>query len=94
MVQAIPLAIHGPLRENAVYASNENKTMILYRYLTGPDDSAFCHKVTAALNKGWLLQGHPTLTFDAAQGRTICGQAIIKEVDGEEYDPAMKLSDY
>ena len=67
--------------------------MILYRYLTGPDDSAFCHKVTAALNKGWLLQGNPTLSFDPVQGRVICGQAIIKEVDGE-YQPDMKLSDY
>ncbi|TIU73423.1 MAG: DUF1737 domain-containing protein, partial [Mesorhizobium sp.] len=26
--------------------------MKLYRFLSGPDDSAFCHKVTAALNKG------------------------------------------
>ncbi|MEP6283322.1 MAG: DUF1737 domain-containing protein, partial [Nitratireductor sp.] len=31
--------------------------MKLYRYLTGPDDAAFCHKVTAALNKGWRLHG-------------------------------------
>jgi citrate lyase subunit beta/citryl-CoA lyase len=29
--------------------------MKLYRFLTGPDDSSFCHKVTAALNKGWHL---------------------------------------
>ena len=34
--------------------------MKLYRFLTGPDDSSFCHKVTAALNKGWLLHGGPT----------------------------------
>ena len=27
----------------------------LYRTLTGDDTSAFCHKVTDALNKGWLL---------------------------------------
>jgi hypothetical protein len=68
--------------------------MILYRYLTGVDDSAFCHKVTAALNKGWLLQGPPTLTFDSAQGRVICGQAIMKDVQGVDYSPDMKLSDY
>jgi hypothetical protein len=68
--------------------------MILYRYLTGVDDSAFCHKVTAALNKGWLLQGPPTLTFDSAQGRVICGQAIMKDVQGVEYSPDIKLSDY
>lgn len=68
--------------------------MILYRYLTGVDDSAFCHKVTAALNKGWLLQGPATLAFDAAQGRVVCGQAIMKDVQGVEYSPDMKLSDY
>jgi hypothetical protein len=68
--------------------------MILYRYLTGVDDSAFCHKVTAALNKGWLLQGPPALTFDSAQSRVICGQAIMKDVQGVDYSPEMKLSDY
>ena len=31
--------------------------MKLYRFLTEDDTSAFCHKVTAALNKGWALQG-------------------------------------
>ncbi|MGO7426178.1 DUF1737 domain-containing protein, partial [Rhizobium ruizarguesonis] len=30
--------------------------MKLYRFLTGPDDASFCHKVTAALNKGWALE--------------------------------------
>lgn len=68
--------------------------MKLYRYLTGPDDSAFCHRVTAALNKGWQLHGHPTLTFDAEQKRVICGQAIIKDVDGVDYTPDLKLADF
>ncbi|GAB3125105.1 DUF1737 domain-containing protein [Novispirillum itersonii] len=68
--------------------------MKLYRYLTGPDESAFCHRVTAALNKGWQLHGTPTLTFDAEQKRVICGQAIIKEVEGVEYTPDLKLSDF
>src|SRR5690606_36379389 len=39
--------------------------MKLYRFLTGPDDSSFCHKVTAALNKGWHIYGSPTYAFDA-----------------------------
>ena len=38
--------------------------MKLYRFLTGPDDATFCHKVTAALNKGWHLFGSPTYAFD------------------------------
>ena len=38
--------------------------MKVYRYLTGKDDAAFCHRVTDALNRGWQLYGQPTLTFD------------------------------
>ncbi|MFN3585299.1 DUF1737 domain-containing protein [Phenylobacterium sp.] len=66
--------------------------MKLYRYLTGPDDSAFCHRVTAALNQGWSLHGGPTLTYDAEAKRVICGQAIVKEVEGD-YSPDLKLSE-
>lgn len=64
-----------------------------YRYLTGVDDSSFCHRVTDAINKGWSLYGPPTLTFDPVQGRVICGQAITKDVDGKTYSPDMKLAD-
>ena len=38
--------------------------MKLYRFLSAPDDSSFCHKVTAALNKGWHLFGSPTYAYD------------------------------
>ena len=68
--------------------------MFLYRYLTGPDDAAFCHRVTAALNRGWLLYGPPTLTYDAEQKRTICGQAITKEVPNQAYDANTDLAAY
>jgi len=67
--------------------------MTLYRFLTGEDDSAFCHKVTAALNSGWQLYGPPSLSFDTAKKRTICGQVVMKEVDGD-YSDDIKLSDY
>ena len=66
--------------------------MKLYRYLTGVDDAAFCHRVTAELNKGWQLYGPPTLTYDTECKRVICGQAIIKEAPGE-YHPDLKLSE-
>jgi hypothetical protein len=66
--------------------------MKLYRYLTGPDDASFCHRVTAALNNGWELYGHPTLTYDQAKGHVVCGQAITKEVPGD-YKPGIKLSE-
>jgi hypothetical protein len=48
--------------------------MRAYRYLTGKDDSAFCHRVTEMLSKGWELYGNPTLTFDAEKGHVVCGQ--------------------
>jgi hypothetical protein len=56
--------------------------MKLYRLLTADDTSAFCHKVTDALNKGWTLFGDPTYAFDQANGVMRCGQAVTKEVDG------------
>ncbi|QRM53602.1 DUF1737 domain-containing protein [Sinorhizobium sp. BG8] len=67
--------------------------MKLYRFLTGPDDASFCHKVTAALNKGWVLSGSPTYTFNAATNQMQCGQAVVKDVEGKEYHPDMKLSE-
>ena len=67
--------------------------MKLYRFLTGVDDSVFCHKVTAALNKGWALHGSPTYAFDAASGQMRCGQAVVKDVAGKDYEPGMKLGE-
>ena len=66
--------------------------MKLYRYLTGPDDSSFCHRATAEINKGCQIYGQPTLTYDQVRNRVICGQAIVKEVQGE-YTPGIKLSE-
>jgi hypothetical protein len=78
-------------RENRM--SNERKAMTAYRFLTGPDDAAFCHRVTEALSLGWRLHGSPSLTFDPTQNRVICGQALIKDVEGLDYSPDMKLSE-
>ncbi len=68
------------------------KQTTLYRYLTGPDDAAFCHRVSEALSRGWELYGPPTLTYDVKEQRVICGQAIIKDVDGP-YSPDLKLAE-
>jgi len=65
--------------------------MKLYRLLTEQDTSAFCHKVTDALNKGWELYGSPTYAWDAANGVMRCGQAVIKDAPGT-YTPDTKLS--
>jgi hypothetical protein len=64
--------------------------MLAYRYLTDDDGTAFCHKVTEALSRGWSLYGDPAYAFDAASGRMRCGQAVVKEVD-VEYDPGLRL---
>ena len=66
--------------------------MKLYRFLSDDDTSAFCHKVSAALDKGWQLHGNPTYGFDAARGMMRCGQAVVKEVPGE-YAPDLKLGE-
>ena len=66
--------------------------MLAYRFLTDDDTSAFCHKVSAALDRGWQLHGPPAYAFDAARGVMRCGQAVVKEVDGA-YDPSIKLGD-
>lgn len=67
--------------------------MKLYRFLSEDDTSAFCHKVTDALNKGWDLFGDPTQTFDAKRGVMRCGQAVVKDVPGD-YHPDIKLGDH
>ena len=67
--------------------------MIAYRFLTGDDTSAFCHKVSAALAAGWQLHGPPAYAFDAANGTMRCGQAVTKEVPDRDYSPDLKLGD-
>ena len=66
--------------------------MKLYRFLSEDDTSAFCHKVSAALAKGWELHGTPSYGFDAARGVMRCGQAVVKEVPGT-YAADVKLGD-
>jgi hypothetical protein len=66
--------------------------MRAYRLLTGEDSAEFCHKVTAALNKGWALHGSPAYAFDAASGTMRCAQAVVKDVPGD-YDPDRRLGE-
>jgi RimJ/RimL family protein N-acetyltransferase len=46
-----------------------------YRVLTGPDDAAFCHRVSQARELGYELHGSPALTFD--EQRVIVAQALV-----------------
>ena len=66
--------------------------MQIYRFLTEDDTSAFCHKVSQALDQGWQLYGQPTYAFDAARGVMRCGQAVTKHTTAK-YAPDMKLSE-
>lgn len=74
-------------------SDNHPKSITVYRFLTGPDDAAFCHRVTEALSRGWSLYGSPALTFDSVKGRVICGQAITKDVEDADYSADLKLSE-
>ncbi len=66
--------------------------MKLYRFLSEDDTPAFCHKVSLALSKGWVLHGDPTYAYDAGRGVMRCGQAVVKEVPGS-YHPDLKLGE-
>ncbi len=46
-----------------------------YRLLTGPDDHAFCARVSAALDDGYILFGSPAITFNGTT--PIVAQALI-----------------
>jgi len=46
-----------------------------YRLLTGPDDHAFCERVSAALEDGYELYGSPSATFNGRD--VIVAQAVV-----------------
>ena len=68
--------------------------MLIYRFLTGEDDTSFCHKVTKALSEGWALHGSPTYVYDAFLKKMKCGQAVTRIAKAQPYDPEKKLVDY
>ncbi|MFD5874912.1 DUF1737 domain-containing protein [Streptomyces sp. NPDC060322] len=51
-----------------------------YRVLTGPDDAAFCRRVSEALALGYELHEGPAVTFDGR--RVIVAQAVVWPVRG------------
>jgi hypothetical protein len=68
--------------------------MLIYRFLTGEDDSSFCHKVTKALSEGWVLHGTTAYAYDPAEKKMKAGQAVTRIVSDQPYDPDKKLVDY
>jgi hypothetical protein len=64
-----------------------------YRLLTGKDDSAFCHRVTEALNNGWELHGRPGVTFDPVRRHVVCAQAVVRDAPERVYALNIKRGD-
>ena len=56
-------------------ASSPPDGLPVYRLLTGPDDSEFCHRVSEALKLGYELYGSPVATYDGE--RVIVAQALV-----------------
>jgi hypothetical protein len=56
---------------------SEQDQRLRYRLLTGPDDHAFCERVSKALEEGYRLYGGPSVTFDGE--RVIAAQALVLE---------------
>ncbi|NYE95685.1 hypothetical protein FHU41_001935 [Psychromicrobium silvestre] len=48
---------------------------LTYRLLTGPDDHAFCQRVSDAIAEGYLLYGSPSVTSNG--GEVIAAQAVV-----------------
>jgi hypothetical protein len=46
-----------------------------YRLITGPDDRAFCERISTALAEGYVLHGSPAATFNGSS--VMVAQALI-----------------
>ncbi|WP_258803829.1 DUF1737 domain-containing protein [Pseudarthrobacter sp. NS4] len=46
-----------------------------YRLISGPDDRAFCERISAALSEGYVLHGSPAVTFNGSG--VIVAQAVV-----------------
>ena len=61
-----------------------------YRLLTGPDDAAFCRRVSDAIESGYVLYGSPAATFDGE--RVIVAQALLWPSRARARPPRAKSS--
>lgn len=50
-----------------------------YRLLTGAGDRAFCERISAALDDGYILYGDPVLTN--IDGQLVAAQAVVLPED-------------
>jgi len=59
----------------AAAAQEQPQEKLTYRLITGPDDRAFCERISAALAEGYVLHGSPAATFNGSS--VIVAQAVI-----------------
>jgi hypothetical protein len=75
-IQAAPLESSAKHHlSESIFMSQPPNGLPLYRLLTGPDDAAFCLRVSEALSIGYALFGSPALAFNGE--RVIAAQAVI-----------------
>ncbi len=55
-----------------------------YKLLTGPDDHAFCERISAALAEGYRLHGGPAAAV-TADGQVIVAQAVVLDRAVDEH---------
>ncbi|XAS65886.1 DUF1737 domain-containing protein [Micrococcaceae bacterium Sec5.8] len=63
----------APAPSPAVAGTSGKK--LAYRLFTGPDDRAFCERVSAALAAGYVLHGSPAVTFNGSD--VVVAQALV-----------------
>lgn len=68
----------------------DQDSRLRYRLLTGPDTSAFCERVSEALDQGYVLHGSPSITFDGST--TYVAQAVILP-DADSVTPTDTVSE-
>ena len=64
-----PAGVTLPSRQ----ATSEDK--LAYRLITGPDNRAFCERISDALAEGYVLHGSPTAAFNGRD--VIVAQAVV-----------------
>ncbi len=57
------------------FADGAAEERLAYRLFTGPDDRAFCERVSAALAEGYVLHGNPSATYNGIN--VIVAQAVV-----------------
>lgn len=60
-------------------SSGVESERLRYRVLTGPDDAAFCRRVSDVLDEGYVLHGSPSITN--RHGEVLVAQAVVLPPD-------------